>query len=269
MGWNSQVFISKLNQRRSYASSTQSNDRQPSPSTLHPWFITGFTEASTKSIVVFGTNLTSTVGIKFSLTQLAMVRLAPYQYNVIIGLLLSDGWLTIASKSSKNARLGFSQSADHASYVWFVFNILSHYCSSSPALTTGIRAGNRFYGLQFFTRSMPCITELHSLFYVNGVKLVPQNIYELLTPVALAHMVMGDGSEKSHGLIFCTNSYSVQDVIRLMNVLIIRYRLDCNLRLKTRQNKKKLNTRFMLDNVLCLYSLILFLLMCTHLWYIN
>ena len=146
---------------------------------------------------------------------------------------------------------------------------MSHYCSSSPALTTGIRAGNRFYGLQFFTRSMPCITELHSLFYVNGVKLVPQNIYELLTPVALAHMVMGDGSEKSHGLIFCTNSYSVQDVIRLMNVLIIRYRLDCNLRLKTRQNKKKLNTRFMLDNVLCLYSLILFLLMCTHLWYIN
>lgn len=49
---------------------------------------------------------------------------------------------------------------------------------------------------------------------------------------------MGDGSEKSHGLIICTNSYSIKDVVLLMNVLIIRYRLDCNLRLKTRQNKK-------------------------------
>ena len=45
MGRNSQVFLSKLNKRRSFASSAQSNDRQPSPSTLHPWFITGFTDA--------------------------------------------------------------------------------------------------------------------------------------------------------------------------------------------------------------------------------
>ena len=35
---------------------------------------------------------------------------------------------------------------------------------------------------------MPCITELYHLFYVNpDKKVIPQNIYELLTPVALAH----------------------------------------------------------------------------------
>jgi hypothetical protein len=42
---------------------------------------------------------------------------------------------------------------------------------------------------------------------------------------------MGDGAAKSHGLTICTDSYSVQDVIRLMNVLIIRYRLECTLRI--------------------------------------
>jgi hypothetical protein len=31
------------------------------------------------------------------------------------------------------------------------------------------------------------------------------------------------------GLILCTDSYSIQDVVRLMNVLIIRYNLDCSL----------------------------------------
>ena len=66
---------------------------------------------------------------------------------------------------------------------------------------------------------------------------MPHNIYELLTPIALAHMIMGDGSVKSHGLDLCTNSYSIQDVIRLMNVLIIRYRLECNLRLQRQNNK--------------------------------
>jgi hypothetical protein len=48
---------------------------------------------------------------------------------------------------------------------------------------------------------------------------------------------MGDGSVERHGLILCTNSYSVQDLGRLMNVLMIRYGLECRLRL-TRQNNK-------------------------------
>lgn len=78
-----------------------------------------------------------------------MIKLAPYQKSVIIGLLLSDGWLTFASKRSNYARLGFKQSLDRASYVLFVFNLLSHYCSSSPSVTTGIRAGKPFFGLQF------------------------------------------------------------------------------------------------------------------------
>ena len=123
------------------------------------------------------------------------MQLAPYQYSVIIGLLLSDGWLIFASKThKKKARLGFKQSLAHSQYVVFVFNILSHYCSSSPYVTTNIRTGNRLYGLEFFTWSMPCLTELHYLFYPNGVKIIPNNIYELLTPIALAHMIMGYGS---------------------------------------------------------------------------
>jgi hypothetical protein len=80
---------------------------------------------------------------------------------------------------------------------------------------------------------LSCFTKLHSLFYVNGVKVIPQNIYELLTPVALAHVIMGDGSAQRHGLIICTDSYTTPEVVRLINVLMIRYRLDCTLRFHT------------------------------------
>lgn len=140
--------------------------------------------SSEKSLVVWGTNLQSTVGEKFTRKELAMVRLAPYNKGVIGGLILYDGWLIIYN--SKNARFGFKQSLSHSAYVWSVFNTLSHYCNSGIRLTRGIRAGNPFYGLQFLTRLMPCNTELHSLFYRNGVKVIPENIYDLLTPVALA-----------------------------------------------------------------------------------
>jgi len=67
----------------------------------------------------------------------------------------------------------------------------------------------------------------------------------MLTPVAIAHMIMGDGSVKlkpcgmRNGgvLILCTNSYSLEDIVRLMNVLMIRYRLECTIHLKRQNNK--------------------------------
>ena len=40
---------------------------------------------------------------------------------------------------------------------------------------------------------------------------------------------MGDGGFKSKGIFLCIDSYSIQDVVRLMNVLIIRYDLKCTL----------------------------------------
>ena len=192
--------------------------------------------------VVWGQNLQSTVKDRFSRKELAMVKLSPYQFSVIIVLLLSDGWLTLPLKTQKNARLGFSQSLAHYEYVWFVFNLLSHYCSSSPKLTTGIKWGKRYWALQFFTRSMPCLTELYYEFYSSGVKRIPNNVYELLTPVALAHVIMGDGSVLRSGLIICTDSYSIEEVVRLINVLIIRYRLECTIRVH-RKNQYRIYIR--------------------------
>jgi LAGLIDADG DNA endonuclease family len=97
---------------------------------------------------------------------------------------------------------------------------------------TGERAGVLTTGLEFYTRALPCISELHSIFYFNGVKIIPLNIYELLTPVALAHLIMGDGSTRDYGLNICTDCFTITDVVRLMNVLIIRYGLNCTLQRK-------------------------------------
>jgi hypothetical protein len=64
----------------------------------NPFYVTGFCDAESPSrswlrhqkLVVFGTNLQSTVGEKFTRKELAMVRLAPYPRDVIVGLILSD-----------------------------------------------------------------------------------------------------------------------------------------------------------------------------------
>jgi hypothetical protein len=64
----------------------------------------------------------------------------------------------------------------------------------------------------------------------------------MLTPVALANLIMGDGSVSRYGLIICTDSYSIEDTVRLINVLIIKYRLECILRV-FRKNQYRIYIR--------------------------
>lgn len=190
------------------------------------------------ALEVWGKILPSSLGIRnISKEERDMIKLPSFQHSVTIGLLLSDGWFGCSQR--KNVNLFFKQSLDHSAYVWFVFSILSHYCSSYPNLVSGIRSSKRYYALEFFTRALPCFTEIYSLFYVDKVKIVPHNIYELLTPPALAHFIMGDGAAKSYGLTLCTDSFSLVDIVRIMNVLVIRYDLKCSLHLK-RKNQYRI-----------------------------
>lgn len=183
-------------------------------------------------IVPWGVNLTSTAGTKLNTKQeREMVNMPSFQFYVVVGIILSDGYLG-SSNRSINKFLYFKQSLSKSAYVWHVFSILSHYCAGFPKLVMGNRNGVKFYGLDFHTRSYPMFTELYKLFYPKGIKLIPDNIYDLLSPVALAHLIMGDGSSREYGLEICTDSYSLIDVIKITNVLIIKYQLICTVRLK-------------------------------------
>lgn len=194
------------------------------------------------SIVVWGTNLSSSIGLgRFSKQENRIILLSPYCYSLTVGLLLSDAGLQ-KGKPHWNAQLVFKQSLSSFKYFWKVFMDLSHYCSSMPHLDIGKRSGITTFGIRFFTRRLPCITELHSLFYKNNKKVIPDDIYNLLDPVALAHWIQGDGAFSTSGLVFCTDSFSIQDTVRLMNVLIIRYNLDCTLR-KAKENQYRIYVR--------------------------
>ena len=86
-----------------------------------------------------------------------------------------------------------------------------------------------FYSLEFSTRNLPCLNELYLLFYKNKVKIIPQNIYDLLTPISIAHLILGDGAILNKGLVLCTDSYTLQEVVTLVNVLKIKYDINCTI----------------------------------------
>ena len=125
----------------------------PTPNILIPNWIEGFSSAeqikinlissSETRLVVWGTNLSSSVGLgKFSKQVSNIIKIPPFHISVIVGLLLSDGWLIFGSKTNKDARLGFQQSLAHSGYFWSVFNVISHYCSSMPTFCYGSNKWN-------------------------------------------------------------------------------------------------------------------------------
>lgn len=114
-----------------------------------------------------------------------------------------------------------------------VFNQLSHYCSAPPKLAKTQLNYKTFYGIYFTTRTYPCFTELHDMFYANKKKIIPKNLYHLLTYQVLAHWIMGDGTKTYNGITLQTQSYTIEQVVFIINVLIIK--LKCSIHMQRGQ----------------------------------
>ena len=73
------------------------------------------------------------------------------------------------------------------------------------------------------------LNEFYFTFYEGRVKIVPLDL-SLLTPLALAHWVMQDGSRgTSKGLYLCTDSFTHDDVKRLSLYLNNRYNITSSI----------------------------------------
>jgi hypothetical protein len=49
------------------------------------------------------------------------------------------------------------------------------------------RTGKIYKSIYFRTLAFPCLNEFYDIFYEDKVKIIPKNLYELLTPVGLAY----------------------------------------------------------------------------------
>lgn len=134
-------------------------------------------------------------------------------FNVIIGLILSDGFFQrrkiVTNYSNANYSLGIAQTIKNSNYVCYLFMILGHLCSSVPKIKSQIRNNKTHLSILLQTRSLPCLTEIANMFNSSETKQIPADIYLYLSPVALAHWIAGDGKYvKTGGLTLCTDSYS-------------------------------------------------------------
>ena len=151
--------------------------------------------------------------------------------EILVGLFLGD--LHAQKKTPKsNAYLKFEQGFIHKDYLDFLYELFQHYCSVAPKInnrTPDKRTGNIYTRVLFHTYCLPCFTQFHNIFYLNKKKIVPSNIAELLTPLGLAHWICDDGGWSGNSTRIHANSYTLEEVNLLVQVLNDKFNLKCTI----------------------------------------
>lgn len=69
--------------------------------------------------------------------------------------------------------------------------------------------------------------EINNLFYADAkgkrIKTIKEDLFFYLDYIALAHLIMGDGSRRNKGVSLITHGFTLKEVILLYNILIIKF----------------------------------------------
>ena len=147
----------------------------------------------------------------------------PHNLNsVLIGIMLGDGSLYRSSPTS-NVRFEMSLGQDYKEYALELGEIFKEYMSN-PVKTTEVKGKTKNYiNYRLKTRSLPVFVQYYNMFYKfneelnKNIKIVPENISDLMDPIVLAYLIMGDGNfDKSRNRVrIYTNSYTKKEVENL------------------------------------------------------
>ena len=194
--------------------------------TINKWNkieISIFPKTNCTAITIFNGKLDNTLSLP-RLTKFIkdITYLNIQSLDVFVGILLGDAYLK-KGKGKVNVRIGFKQSIINFPFLWLVYTELIHYFSTLPRFEFA-KVKGKFYGqLILETRSYPVLNKLYDLFIVNGVKGIKIELFDFLTPRALAFLrrIMSDGVSNQYGLTICTDSYTIKEVVILINILRI------------------------------------------------
>jgi ubiquinol-cytochrome c reductase cytochrome b subunit len=160
-------------------------------------------------------------------------RIGPHNMDILsilIGSMLGDSY---AEKHGKGTRIMLQQESNNVEYLMWFHKYLSErgYCSSNkPKLLIRIEKKGKvrfYYRIRTWTYSS--FNWISDTFYSNnGTKIVPNNIEEFLTPLALSVWIMDDGSRTSSGLKIATNCFTLEEVKLLCKILMNKYNISAN-----------------------------------------
>jgi len=164
-------------------------------------------------------------------------RIGPHNLDiisVIIGSLLGDAYAN--NRSGEGVRIYYRQSIIHKEYLFWLYKFFytRGYASNLPpreySRTIRSKPGKIYYGFEFNTFTFTSFNWIHKLFYKDGIKIIPFNIVEYLTPLALAVLIMDDGGWANNEIKIATNSFQLLEIELLSEVLKSKYNIETTIK---------------------------------------
>ena len=127
-----------------------------------------------------------------------------------------------------------------------MYNELASLNSSLPLLSSNFMKGKKFFSVSFQTRQLESLNEILDLLYVNkdgkSIKTIKPELLLYMDYVVLAHVIQGDGAKRNDGITLCTDNFTLQEVVLLLNILIIKFDISPTI------HKEKNNFRLYINN---------------------
>lgn len=176
------------------------------------------------------------INVKYSKEYKDNYILTNIQKEALIGIILGDGFLE-RSKLTHNTRLRIEQYyPEKIEYLESLYELLKPLTAMEPAILTrhNKKRNTTTQSLYFRTLAMPCLNYYYDLFYVNKIKIIPNNLNELLTPRGLAYWIMDDGSKSFYNqTILHTRAFKKEQLVYIQEVLYNNFQLTSRLEEKT------------------------------------
>ena len=121
-----------------------------------------------------------------------------------------------------------------------LYNLYQEFVTTPPAVQsiTDKNTGKIRYNLSFATLALPCFNELYEAFYLEGKKIIPNNIADLLSEVSLAYWIMDDGSFTGSGLKLHTNAFSLEELNLLIKALDKNFSIKASVNVSNREKSQ-------------------------------
>lgn len=159
-----------------------------------------------------------------------------HQLDVIIGSLLGDGRLecrSIGKRHTITARFRIHHSKKQKKYVFWKYNLLKNLVKKEPRMIMAWhdkKRDKKHYSWYFHTKSLENLGFMHYIFYDNhGVKVIPANVLDILTPRALAIWFMDDGSNVGNSYTLNTHCFSEKEQKMIIDFLKNKYGISATL----------------------------------------
>lgn len=154
-----------------------------------------------------------------------------------------------------NPRIRFEQSIKNIKNIWYLFHQLSLLINAYPILQKIKLIGKIFFSLAFRTQRLKCLNEIYNLFFNNKIeKYINTNLFHYFDYVVLAHWIKSDRSKSGKGITLCTDSFTLKEVVTLINIILLKYNIFSTINYHTsisscdKLKKKKLKVPRIFNN---------------------